>query len=98
MTIIFFFINVQSLTQFPEIEQRDQKKFSFWKIIAFEPESTNSHKAEQVTCHWQSICYQATLTFRITLKEVHSKAGSLGVMKKYAESHLKHILQEFGTL
>ena len=28
-----------------------QEKFLLFKIIAFEPASTNSHNPEQVTCH-----------------------------------------------
>ena len=61
--------------------KKNQKKFLVFKKIAFEPVSTNSHNPEQDTCHWQSICYQATLRFKISLKEVYSKAGSLRVMK-----------------
>ena len=61
--------------------EKNQKKFLVFKIIAFEMGSTNSHNSEQDTCHWQSICYQATLRFKISLKEVYSKAGSLRVIK-----------------
>ena len=64
------------------MELKNQKKFSVFKIFAFELGPTNSHNPEQDTCHWQSICYQATLRFKISLKEVYSKAGSLRVMKK----------------
>ena len=64
------------------MEPKNQKMFLVFKIITFEPGSTNSHNPEQDTCHWQSICYQATLRFKISLKEVYSKAGSLRVMKK----------------
>ena len=35
------------------------------EIIAFEAAPTNSQNPEEDTCHWQSICYQATLTFNI---------------------------------
>ena len=63
------------------MEQKNGKKILVFKITACEPGSTNSHILEQDTCHWQSICYQATLRFKISLKEVYSKAGSLRVMK-----------------
>ena len=63
------------------MEQKNHKTFLVFEIIAFEPVSTNSHNPEQDTCHWQSICYQATLRFKISLKEVYSKASSLRVMK-----------------
>ena len=80
------------------MEQKNQKKFLVFKIIAFEPGSTNTHNPQQDTCHWQSICYEPTLRFKISLREIFSKSGSLRVRKKYAESHLQHILQEFRTL
>ena len=55
--------------------------FLVFEIIAFEPGSTNSHNPEQDTCHWQSICYEGTLRFKISLNEIYSKAGSLRVME-----------------
>ena len=63
------------------MEKKNQKKILVLKIIGFEPGSTNSHNPEQDTCHWQSICYQATLRFKISLREVYSKEGSVRVMK-----------------
>ena len=66
---------------FPEMEQENLKKSLVFKIIAFEAGSTSSHILEQDTCYWQSICYQATLRFKISLSEVYSKAGSIRVMK-----------------
>ena len=66
---------------FPEMEQENTKNFSVVKIISFEPGSTNSLILVQDTSHWQSICYQGTLRFHISLSDVYSKAGSIGVMK-----------------
>ena len=63
------------------MEQENQKIFLVFKIIAFEPRSTNSHVLEQDISHCQSICYQATPRLKISPREVYSKAGSLGVMK-----------------
>ena len=57
------------------MEQKNVKKFLVFRIIAFEPGSTNSHNPEQDTCHWQSICYETTLRFNISLREVYSKQG-----------------------
>ena len=82
----------------PEIEQKSEEKFVVLKIIAFESRTTNSHNAEQDTCHWQSICYETPLTFNISLRELFSKPGFLRVMKKYDERPLMQILQEFGTV
>ena len=63
------------------MEQKITKKILVFKIIALELDSTNSHSLEQDTCHWQSVCYQATLRFKISISEVYSKAGSIRVMK-----------------
>ena len=62
------------------MEQENLKNFSVFKIMEFEAGSTNSDILEQDTCHCQSICYQATLRFKISLKEKFSKAGSLRVI------------------
>ena len=63
------------------MEQENPKNFFLFKIIAFEPGLTNFHVLEPDTRHWQSICYQATLRFNMSLKEVYSKPSSLRVMK-----------------
>ena len=63
------------------MEQKMAKKILVFKIIALELDSTNSHSLEQDTCHWESVCYQATLRFKISIREVYSKAGSNRVMK-----------------
>ena len=47
--------------------QENPKNFLVFKIIAFEQGSTNAHILEQDTCHWQSICYQATPRIKISL-------------------------------
>ena len=62
------------------MEEENETKFSIFKIIAFGAVSKNSHILEQDTSHWQSICYQATLRFKISLRQVYSKAGSLRMM------------------
>ena len=63
------------------MEVKNHKKLLVFKIFAFELGPTNSHNPEQDTCHWQSICYQATLRFNISLMVIFSKQGSLRVMK-----------------
>ena len=80
------------------MEQKYPKKFSILKIIAFESGSTNSLNLEKDTCHWQSMCYETPLRFNISLREIFSKSGSPIVMKKYDESALMQISQDFGTL
>ena len=63
------------------MEQKNQQKLLVFKIIALELGSTNSYILEQDTSHWQSISYQATLRFKISLRQVYSKPGSLRVLK-----------------
>ena len=82
----------------PEMEEKNEKKFLVLKIIAFESETTNSHNAEQDTCHWQSMFYETPLRFKVSLREIFFKSGSLRVMEKQYESALAMILQEFGSL
>ena len=79
------------------MEQKNQKKFLDLKILAFESGTTYSQNPEKDTCCWQSLCYETLLRFKISLTEIFSKWGSLRVMKKYDESALMQIFQEFGT-
>ena len=80
------------------MEQENLKKFSVLEIIAFESRVTYSQNPEQDNCHWQSICYERSLRFNISLREIFSKSGSPRLMKKYDESALMPVLQEFGSL
>ena len=80
------------------MEQENLIKFLVLKISAFELGTTNSHNPEQDNCHWQSMCYETPLRFNISLREIFSKSGSPIVMKKYDESALMQISQDFGTL
>ena len=80
------------------MEQENLKKFSVSEIIAFESGVTYSQNPEEDNCHWQSICYERSLRFNISLREIFSKSGSPIVMKKYDESALMQISQDFGTL
>ena len=84
--------------QIPDMEQENLKKFLVLKITAFELGTRNSQNPEQDNCHWQSMCYETPLRFNISLREIVFKSGSLRVMKKYDESALMQILQEFGSL
>ena len=63
------------------MEEKNQKKILVFKKTALDLRSTNSRIFEQDTCHWQSICYQASLRFKISLRQVYSKADSFKVMK-----------------
>ena len=80
------------------MEQKNEKKFMVLKIIAFESGKANSHNPEQDICHWMSMCYETHLRFNISLREIFSKARSPRLMKKYDESALMPVLQEFGSL
>ena len=79
------------------MEQKNEKKFSVLKIVAFESGTANSHNPEQDNCHWQSICHEIPLKFNISLREIFLKSGFLRVTKKY-ENSLTKVLQDFGIL
>ena len=81
-----------------ELEQKKQEKVLLLKITAFELGTKNSQNPEQDTFYWQSMCYETSLRFNISLREIFFKSSSLRVMKKYDESALMPILQVFGTL
>ena len=79
------------------MEQENLKKFLVLRIIPFELGTRTSQNPEQDNCHWQSMCYERSLTFNISLRVIFSKSGSPRVMKKYDESALMQISQEFWT-
>ena len=81
-----------------EMKQKYQETLLVLNIIPFESGTTNSQNPEQDNCHWQSMCYETPLRFNISLREIFSKSGSPRVMKKYDESALMQISQDFGTL
>ena len=80
------------------MEQKNEKKLLVLKIIAFESGKANSHNPEQDICHWMSMCYETHLRFNIALRDIFSKSGSPRLMRKYDESALMLVLQEFGSL
>ena len=80
------------------MKQKNNKKLLVLNIIPFELGTTHSHNLEQDICHWQSMCYETPLRFNISLREIFSKSGSPRLMKKYDESALMPVLQEFGSL
>ena len=80
------------------MEQTNLKRILVLKISASESGTTNSHNPEQDNCHWQSMCYGRSLRFNISLRDIFSKSGSPRVTKKYDQSALMHISQEFGSL
>ena len=67
-------------------------------MSAFESETTNCLNLEKSTCHWHSMCYETSLRFNVSLREIFFKSGSIIVMEKYDESALKQILEVFATL
>ena len=80
------------------MKQKNRNNLLILKVIAFESGMTNSHNLEQDIFHWQSMCYETPLRFNISLREMFLKSGSPRVVKKYDESALMQISQEFGTL
>ena len=58
---------------------------------------TDSQNPEEDNCDWQSMCYETNLRWNVSLSEIFSESRSLIVMKKYDESAVMQISQEFGT-
>ena len=84
--------------QISEMEQNNLSNLLVLKITALESETANSHIPEQDICHWKSMCYERPLEFNISLREIFPKWGCPIVMKKYDETVVVQISQEFGTL
>ena len=80
------------------MEKKNLNKLLVLTIIAFESGTTNSHNPEQNIFHWHSVRYETPLRINILLREIFSKSGSPRLMKKYDESALMQILQDFGAL
>ena len=80
------------------MEQKNLNKLLVLTIIAFESGTTNSHNPEQNIFHWHSVRYETPLRINISLREIFSKSGSPRLMKKYDESALMQILQDFVAL
>ena len=80
------------------MEQKNEKKLLLLRIIAFESGKGNSNKFEQDICHWMSMCNETRLRFNISLREIFSESGSTRLMRKYDESALMPVLQEFRSL
>ena len=78
--------------------KKNEKTFFLLKIIGFESGTTNSLNLEKNTCHWQSIYYETSPRFNISLREIFFKSGSIRVMEKDDQSALIQILKVFGIL
>ena len=98
MRIRVFFKIVKIWCRFQKWKKKNQQRSLVLKIIAFESGTTIAHNLEQDICHWQSMCYETSLRFNISLTEIFSKSASPRLTKKYDESALFQISQEFGTL
>ena len=70
------------------MEQENLKKYLVLKRSGFESGKTHSQNPEQDNYHWQSMCYERSVRFNISLREIFSKSGFPRVMKKYDESAL----------
>ena len=80
------------------MKQENPKKLMVLNVIPFQSGTTNFHTPEQDNCHWHSMCFETSIRFNISLMDILSKSESPRVMKKYDESALIQISQEFGTL
>ena len=54
------------------MQQKMQKKFFVFRVIAYQLGVANSHNLEQDTSHRKSMCKQTPLRFSLTLRETYS--------------------------
>ena len=80
------------------MEEKIEKIFFVFQILAFELGVANSGNIEQDTCDCQPMCQQTPLRFNLTLRKIFSKSTSLKFTKKYDKSTLIDISQVFGNL
>ena len=80
------------------MQQKIEKKFFVFQILASELGVANSHNIEQDTCHGHPMCSQTPLIFLRTLGETFSKSNLPEKMKKHEKIALMEISQLFGTL
>ena len=101
ITTIFFFEMFKVECSFWKWNKQICKSFFLFKVIVFEQGSTNSYFLEQDTYHWQSICYQASQRFNMSLRLVYSKPCSPRVIKyimKVLSSRIYKSLGHFNLL
>ena len=67
--------------QIAKMEQKLQKMFPLFEIIAFEYVAGISLNYDENTCDGQSTCYKTHLRFQIWLKEKFSNSISLGLIE-----------------
>ena len=79
--IIFFFKMFKIWCIFQKWNKKVWKNNLVEKITAFESGTTNSNNPEQDNCHWQSMCYETSLRFNISLREIFCKSGCPRVME-----------------
>ena len=77
------------------MENKTEKIFFVFKIIAFEKWTANSHSPEQDTYNRQSMCEQTPLWFQTSMREIFSESFFLRMMEKYDKSALMKITQVF---
>ena len=63
------------------MDWKNQKEFLVLKIIGIEPGKASSLNLEKDTCYWQSMCYETSPRFNISLREIFFKSGSIKVIK-----------------
>ena len=80
------------------MEQKIEKKFFVFKIIAFELGVANSCNLKQDTWHFHSMCEETPVRFYLTLRETISRSTSLKTIKIFDKGPLMEIWQVFGKL
>ena len=86
MKLIFFKKNEQNFVYILKMQQKFQKMFFIYVIIAFESVAVISPIYDKNTCGLQSMCYQKVLRIWIWLREMFSKSVYPRLMENWDKS------------
>ena len=86
MKLIFFKKNEQNFVYILKMQQKFQKMFFIYVIIAFESVAVISPIYDKNTCDLQSMCYEKVLRIWIWLREMFSKSVYPRLMENWDKS------------
>ena len=91
MKVFFFLKNVQNLMQIPKMQQKFQKKFLLFQIIASDLAALNCLHQEENTCDGQSMRQQTVFSLFISIREISSNPTAFTVINNYAKGGVVQI-------
>ena len=91
MKVFFFLKNVQNLMQIPKMQQKFQKKFLLFQIIASDLAALNCLHQEENTCDGPSMRQQTVFSLFISIREISSNPTAFTVINNYAKGGVVQI-------